>query len=217
MLTTLSKREALNEPMSSNGKIKVAIVGGGAAALTTAFELAKQDQFEITVYQMGWRLGGKGASGRNASESSRIEEHGLHVWMGFYENSFRMVRDCYQELADRAPKSPVLKRFPTWTDALFPDPCVGVVDPAKASGAWRTWIAHLPPTPGLPGDPFEKEENPFTLRNYLARSVVLLRALVRSVLSADEAPAKPRSGRRASRARALKHDELDFSEVSPRR
>ena len=29
-----------------------------------------QDRYEITVYQMGWRLGGKGASGRNAKSRS---------------------------------------------------------------------------------------------------------------------------------------------------
>ena len=44
---------------------------------------------------MGWRLGGKGASGRGVAD--RIEEHGLHLWMGFYENAFRLMRDCYEE------------------------------------------------------------------------------------------------------------------------
>ena len=45
-------------------KERIAILGGGAAALTTAFELTRdadwQERYEITVYQMGWRLGGKG-------------------------------------------------------------------------------------------------------------------------------------------------------------
>ena len=37
-------------------------------ALTAAYFLtdpAAEDQFDVTVYTMGWRLGGKGASGRN--------------------------------------------------------------------------------------------------------------------------------------------------------
>lgn len=43
---------------------RIVILGGGMAALTTAYELTNrpgwQDCFEITFYQMGWRLGGKG-------------------------------------------------------------------------------------------------------------------------------------------------------------
>ena len=48
------------------------------AALTCAFEITDapdwQDQYDVTVYQLGWRLGGKGASGRG--KDGRIEEHG---------------------------------------------------------------------------------------------------------------------------------------------
>ena len=59
---------------------RVAIVGGGCAAMAAALELtdpAHQGRYEVTVYQLGWRLGGKGASGRGPA--GRIEEHGLHV------------------------------------------------------------------------------------------------------------------------------------------
>src|SRR5262249_41895775 len=74
--------------------------GGGAAALTAAFELTRGDwrsRFDsVVVYQSGWRLGGKGASGRGVG--GRIEEHGLHVWFGAYDNAFALMRDCYAEL-----------------------------------------------------------------------------------------------------------------------
>ncbi len=44
-------------------KKKVAILGGGIGALTSAFQLTNtpnwKDELEVTVYQMGWRLGGK--------------------------------------------------------------------------------------------------------------------------------------------------------------
>ncbi|MCG2626202.1 NAD(P)-binding protein [Bradyrhizobium sp. WYCCWR 13023] len=80
-------------------KQKVAILGGGMAALATAFELTQRqhirDRFDITIYQMGWRLGGKGASGRD--DESRVVEHGLHIWFGCYENAFGMLRTAYQE------------------------------------------------------------------------------------------------------------------------
>ena len=49
-----------------------------------------RDRYDVTVYQPGWRLGGKGASGRGPAD--RVEEHGLHVWMGFYENAFALMR-----------------------------------------------------------------------------------------------------------------------------
>jgi uncharacterized protein with NAD-binding domain and iron-sulfur cluster len=81
------------------GKQRIAIVGGGMAALATAFELTQrkdlQDRFEITIYQMGWRLGGKGATGRD--DKGRVVEHGLHIWFGCYENAFRMLRTAYEE------------------------------------------------------------------------------------------------------------------------
>ena len=66
------------------------------AAMAAAFELTRPhlaDRYQVTVHQVGWRLGGKGASGRGSA--SRIEEHGLHLWMGFYENAFRLMRESY--------------------------------------------------------------------------------------------------------------------------
>ena len=87
-------------------KPKIAILGGGISALAAAYELAKQDRYNITVYQMGWRLGGQGASGRNQKKHDRIEEHGLHIWFGFYENAFHLMEQCYNELG-RLPSQPL--------------------------------------------------------------------------------------------------------------
>jgi uncharacterized protein with NAD-binding domain and iron-sulfur cluster len=79
-------------------KKKIAVLGGGMSALTAAYQLSGHEEYDITVYQMGWRLGGKGASGRNPEMADRIEEHGLHVWFGFYENAFSLMRQVYGEL-----------------------------------------------------------------------------------------------------------------------
>ncbi len=95
----------------------MAIVGGGCAGVTAAFELSRPEhrgRYDVTLYQLGWRLGGKGASGRGPAD--RIEEHGLHLWMGFYENAFRLMRECYQELERDPP--PV--RSPTGETHSFP-------------------------------------------------------------------------------------------------
>src|SRR5689334_18908395 len=74
---------------------KVAILGGGMGSLTAAWHLARAGGYEITVYQRGWRLGGKGASGRNVDKRNAIEEHGLHILMGFYDHAFALLKDCY--------------------------------------------------------------------------------------------------------------------------
>src|SRR5215470_19388858 len=129
--------------------IRVAIIGGGCAAVTTAFELSRPElggRYQVTLYQQGWRLGGKGASGRGPA--GRIEEHGLHVWMGWYENAFRMLRECYAELAAAPGAWPVLH----WRDAFAPDSYVGVAGPDRR-GAWASLLACMPQRPGMPGDP----------------------------------------------------------------
>lgn len=81
---------------------RIAVIGGGVGAITATYAITQlpnwQDHYEITLYQLGWRLGGKGASGRNMQKAGRIEEHGLHIWAGFYDNAFRLMRDCYHHL-----------------------------------------------------------------------------------------------------------------------
>jgi uncharacterized protein with NAD-binding domain and iron-sulfur cluster len=91
---------------SRRRKRRIVILGGGVGAMTAAYGLTSypgwREQYEVALYNVGWRLGGKGASGRNKDVAQRIEEHGLHVWMGHYENAFRMMRQVYSEL--RRPK-----------------------------------------------------------------------------------------------------------------
>ena len=171
--------------MTDNKKpIEVAIVGGGCAAITTAFELTRPEHagsYRVTVYQQGWRLGGKGASGRGPAD--RIEEHGLHVWLGFYENAFRLLRDCYAELG----RDPRKCRIADWQDAFYADPHVGMADQGK-DGHWLHWTAAFPPADGLPGDPLSGT-NPFTMSGYLTRTAALLRTLLTSVQTGGNAAA----------------------------
>jgi uncharacterized protein with NAD-binding domain and iron-sulfur cluster len=131
-----------------SARTRVAILGGGAGSMTAAFYLSHtpelRDRFEVTVYQMGWRLGGKGANGRRADAGQRIEEHGLHVWGGFYANAFRTVRECYEQLG-RPAGSPLA----TAADAFIPGP--HVVWEELLNGQWKHWPVEVPTTPGLPG------------------------------------------------------------------
>jgi uncharacterized protein with NAD-binding domain and iron-sulfur cluster len=130
-------------------KRRVAILGGGAGGLATALELTAtpelRDRFEVTVHQLGWRLGGKGASGRRtASDDHRIEEHGLHIWFGFYENAFDLIQRVYREL-DRPPNA----ALSTWTDAFKPTNEVVLLD--DTDGAWHRQKFHFPANDEIPG------------------------------------------------------------------
>lgn len=118
------------------------------AALTCAFEITNapgwQNDYDVTVYQLGWRLGGKGASGRNAEHAQRIEEHGLHILLGFYENAFRVLKAAYQELG-RPPGAPLA----TWQDAFKPHNYVVLME--QIGTAWAPWAMNFPPNCDEPG------------------------------------------------------------------
>src|SRR5689334_5474693 len=120
-------------------------MGAMATAWTLTSEPGARDLYDITVYQMGFRLGGKGASGRNAKYHQRIEEHGLHVWLGFYENAFRAMRGCYDEL-ERPPGAPLA----TWQDAFKKHDLVVLMDQVDAS--FSPWAFDFPENGQLPGD-----------------------------------------------------------------
>ena len=98
--------------------IRVAVIGGGCASVAAVWELSRPEHagcYQVTLFQEGWRLGGKGASGRGAH--GRIEEHGLHIWLGFYDNAFRMMRECHAELESQGAGS----IFGDWRDAWVPE------------------------------------------------------------------------------------------------
>src|SRR4051794_17424299 len=130
-------------------KQNIAILGGGIAAITTAMELTSTPElrrrYDVTVYQYGWRLGGKCASGRNPHYHDRIEEHGLHIWFGFYENAFRLMRDTYDELG-RDPSQPLAG----WRDAF--KPCDDIVLYEEHDGRWKGWNFDIPRNELTPGD-----------------------------------------------------------------
>ena len=130
-------------------KTKIAVLGGGVSAMTAAFELTNtqelRDKYEVTVYQMGWRIGGKGASGRNAEYFERIEEHGLHIWFGFYENGFQTMDRLYREMG-RSPNHPLA----TWQDAFKPTDDIVLFDRYKKQ--WIPGQFHIPRNNSLPTD-----------------------------------------------------------------
>lgn len=134
--------------MTDRPRKKVVVLGGGVAAMTAAYYLSSTEELrrdiEVTVCQMGWRLGGKGASGRNARVYDRVEEHGLHVWGGFYYNAFHLMQECYGALA-----RPASDPLASWDQAFVPHDFVAweeIVD-----GRFVTWPIPAPANSGVPG------------------------------------------------------------------
>ena len=126
---------------------KIAILGGGMAGLSAAYQLTKTPELRtfnhVTVYQLGWRLGGKAASGRDSQ--GRNLEHGLHVWFGCYENAFKLLQELY---ANRTPGAN--SRLKTWRDAVKPQEFtpIGVL---RADGSWTYAPITWPGNDGTPG------------------------------------------------------------------
>ena len=199
--------------------VKVAIVGGGMAGMSTAWELCRQNEaknasecYEITVYERSARLGGKGASTRD--DEGRILEHGLHVWLGFYENAFAIMRECYSEVAMRGwgPDGKVGEILPhgSFDEAFIPEPHIGVAS-RRRSGDLEVWSGMLPLMKGQPGEPLDVDTNPFTLWAYLARCLGLVRALMQSMLAPAQGEAAPGDPRPDGRSTSDEAQELDFS------
>lgn len=141
-----AEEELLQTPLA--GRQKIAILGGGIGAMTAAFYLTDQpgasSQYDITVYQMGWRLGGKCASGRNAEIAGRIEEHGLHMWFGFYNNGFDLMQKAYGAL-----NRPLGSKLATWQDAFKPQDFIVLTEPSGTDV--KFWPIEMPKHPGIPG------------------------------------------------------------------
>src|SRR6476661_247750 len=134
-------------------KKKIIILGGGMASLSAAHELTDydgwQEHYDITVYQVGWRLGGKTATGR--SRFDRIEEHGIHILQGWYDTTFRLLRSIYAERKKQnlAPDSPLQDLF---KDGLVANNTTLLTEFIPELGKWSNWPLILPETTEQPGE-----------------------------------------------------------------
>ncbi|MGM0586869.1 MAG: FAD-dependent oxidoreductase [Bacteroidota bacterium] len=141
---------------SGSEKKKIAILGGGISALSTAFELTNyegwEEHYEITLYQMGWRVGGKTASSRGVN--GRIQERGIHILQGWYDNAFRMLKEAYSEREAKgiSPDNP----YQTWRDALRPDDATLITEWNDTLRQWTSVPIVFPNNdeePGTSGQP----------------------------------------------------------------
>lgn len=127
------------------------------AALSAAHQLSLTNElraaYDVTVYTLGWRLGGKCATGRETKPNApggvwpggRICEHGLHFWFGCYENAFKMLQEAYA-----AWHPPAGCRIRSWRDAVKPQRFTPLG--AVRAGAPAYWPLTWPDFGGTPGD-----------------------------------------------------------------
>ncbi|OYT92383.1 MAG: hypothetical protein CFE43_08955 [Burkholderiales bacterium PBB3] len=151
---------------------KIAILGGGISALTTAFELTSQpgwqSQLDITLYQMGWRLGGKCATARGPNQ--RIEEHGIHGFLGSYYNALPLMRQCYDALG-RKPGQPLA----TFEEAFKPESFVLMWE--YIDGKMTRWPFTSPLNDLVPGTA-ESLEKLQSVEHWIASTAQVLDALL---------------------------------------
>jgi uncharacterized protein with NAD-binding domain and iron-sulfur cluster len=175
---------------SSDSRQKVAILGGGISALTTAFELTNasdwQSHYDITVYQMGWRLGGKCATRRGPND--RIEEHGIHGFLGGYYNALPLMAQCYKAL-NRPSDAPLA----TFEQAFMPDSFMLMWE--YLNGNFKRWPLTVPTNGLLPNDPSSLT----TIRQWTAALV----RLTDQILDAEHTPAVSLLGLELKAGRAL--------------
>jgi uncharacterized protein with NAD-binding domain and iron-sulfur cluster len=124
---------------------RIAIVGGGPAALSAAWEILSRDATShVTIYQLGWRLGGKLATSRNPDVADRIEEHGIHILFGAYENTFHVLRNCHGKLGT------------DWKLDFTEHGHATLMEPV--GDLWRPWSVTFPRLPGDPGDAIANDQ-----------------------------------------------------------
>lgn len=192
---------------------RIAILGGGMSSLVTAYQLTNlpnwQDLYDITVYQMGWRLGGKGASGRNVEpdKGDRIEEHGLHLMFGFYDNALGTMRDAYEKMG-RPPSVPLA----TFDDAFKGHNFIVMMENYK--GEWLPWKLDPIPNPLSPGEsgfipPWEYVKKLVewfleVVHNYILNSNVVERSAMRIGIEACKDSLKEKAKEQMHRLRATR-------------
>ena len=134
-------------------KKKIAILGTGIGALSTAFELTDfpgwQDLYDITIYQVGWRAGGKTASSRGPNK--RVQERGIHILQGWYWNMFRLLRRSYDERKNKGLDPS--QKFQDWKDAIVKDDTTLLTTQKNPEiNSWDSWPFIFPEDDLIPGD-----------------------------------------------------------------
>jgi len=181
---------------------RLIVLGGGIASLSAAFYASAPGHESvfpggIHVYEMTEMLGGKGASRRSDSHfvKNRIEEHGLHVWFGSYDNAFSLLASCHAYLEGEAQTN----GYQRWSsslrdieDGFRPSSRIGLMDYDGAS--WLPWVADFPEdSTTRPWDERALDEKFGSPSDLVTRALRLAEAFLYSLAGRSIAGVKPRS------------------------
>lgn len=122
-------------------KTRVAIVGAGPAGLAAALGLTATEElrakYHVTLFQPGWRAGGKCATGRTGP-ADVIDQNGTHYFFGCYDNTFTVTRQVYEELNNQWADF----SFGTFDGAFIPRQLM--VFKQFFRGRWTDWRIEIP-------------------------------------------------------------------------
>src|ERR1700742_2490646 len=133
--------------MPSERKTRVVVLGAGPAGLAAAFGLSDTEEqrarYDVTVYQMGWRAGGKCSTGRAGAEM-RVEQNGTHYLFGCYDACFDMTKRAFDELQEH-----YIGDFGAYEEAFLPRNLL--VFTQRFRGEWHLWPIRFPANTTVPG------------------------------------------------------------------
>jgi uncharacterized protein with NAD-binding domain and iron-sulfur cluster len=131
----------------SDLKKRIVVLGAGPAGLAAAFGLSdnaeQRAKYDVTVYQMGWRAGGKCSTGR-AHPELRVEQNGTHYLFGCYDACFDIAKRSFDELGSLG-----ITEFGTYEEAFLPRNLL--VFTHRFRGEWHPWPIRFPPNRTIPG------------------------------------------------------------------
>lgn len=135
-------------------KKRAVVLGAGPAGLSAALALVESGEYEVDVYQMGWRAGGKCATGRDLGDF-RARQNGSHYLFGCYHNAFALIRRAHEVL--QASSAPDRHQFGSFFgDFVARNLLVGAQGYqrlASSPGPDRGyWLRYLPQNMACPGE-----------------------------------------------------------------
>src|SRR5262245_57417209 len=99
---------------------RVTVIGGGLAGMVIARELSRRN-VPVVILERSVRLGGKAGADPNPGQPGRRDDHGYHIFPGWYVNTRALLADLGIE------------------DRLIPFDHVNFVKPGERDVLHRLW------------------------------------------------------------------------------